>query len=120
MCEVAAALAAGRGRLARQDEGDNQAVKRKRFSEDENQDHDDVELGVLARRAHTRITNNADADAGGEPAETVGETGREVRKSQEVRVVLLHDLAGHDDCGQQPREREDPAMRRKSESRVSS
>jgi len=69
---------------------------------------------VLARRAHTRITNNANADTSGKPTETVGETGSEVSKSKEVWVVLLHDLAGHDDCGD-TQENEDPVTHEKTE-----
>jgi len=52
----------------------------------------------LAGSTHTGVTNNADANTSSKAAEAIGEARCEVGKPEVIRVVVLQDLAGHDNC----------------------
>jgi len=45
------------------DEGDNETIKTQNFGENEDEDHADVETGLLRNTANTRVTDNADGKA---------------------------------------------------------
>jgi len=90
------------GLLRREDEADDETVQTQRLREDQNQHHADVQLRLLGGRAHARVTDDTNRNAGGHPAETAREARRQVRVARERRV-LGHparrglDLVGDDD-----------------------
>lgn len=50
--------------LLRQDKSDNESVETQSLSENENENHADEELVLLAHSAHTRIADDADGHTG--------------------------------------------------------
>lgn len=91
-----ATLAAGGRRLTGQDEGDDEAVQGEGLGENEDEDHDDEEFGLLRGGADARVTNDADTDACGETGEADREAGREVGETEVVGVVDFGDVTDED------------------------
>mmetsp|Transcript_52137 Transcript_52137/g.135202 ORF Transcript_52137/g.135202 Transcript_52137/m.135202 type:complete len:221 (-) Transcript_52137:41-703(-) len=81
-----------RRRLGGQDEADDQAVQAESLREDQDEDHADVELRLLGRRAHASVAHNADRNACSHAAEAAREASCEVRVAGERRV--LRDATG--------------------------
>jgi hypothetical protein len=90
-------LAASGGGLSRQNKGDDEAIQRERLGENEDEDHDHEKLWLLRCCAHAGISNNSNANTGGEARKAVGEPGREVSETEEIRVVNFGDVADQDD-----------------------
>jgi hypothetical protein len=87
------------GRLAGagvHEESNNQAVKTKDFSENEDENHADEESGLLSGTTDTGVTNNTDGETSGKTSKTDGETGTELDETSEQRL-LLGKLVGDQD-----------------------
>ena len=80
--QVGALLGGGGGN----DETDNETVKSKRFRENEDKNHTDVELGLLGVGADTGVTDDANGETGGEGGHTDGETSAKMGVSGVGRV----------------------------------
>lgn len=68
----------------------------------ENKNHNDEKLGLLSSCPHTGVTDDTNADTGSQTRQTVGETGGEVGKTKEVRIVNLGDVTDKNDCDDKP------------------
>ena len=80
--QVGALLGGGGGN----NETDNETVKSKRFRENEDKNHTDVELGLLGVGADTGVTDDANGETGGEGGHTDGETSAKMGVSGVGRV----------------------------------
>ena len=85
---VGLAQAGGAARTGGNDEADDEAVQTERLSEDKDQDHTDVEPGLLGVGADTRITDDTDGHTGREGGHPDGEPRTEVRVAREGTVAL--------------------------------
>jgi hypothetical protein len=93
--------------LARQYKGDDEAIEGERFGENEDEDHDDEELGLLGRSANTSVTDDADTNTGSKARETVGQARREMSKAKIVGIVAFLDVANEDNGDNQTIDTED-------------
>ena len=73
-----------------EDNGHNQSVETERLSENENEDHSNVDV-FLGVGAHTGITDNSNAKAGSEGGETAAKTTGQVLVAEVGGVVGLDD-----------------------------
>lgn len=95
-------LARNGGCFSGEDECDDQAIQGEGLGENEDEDHDDEELGLLSRGTYAGISNNTNTDTGGQSGQTIGQTGCEMCKAKEVRVATLGDLTDQDDGDDEP------------------
>jgi hypothetical protein len=108
MCSLKmGSLASQSSRLARQYKGDDKAIEGERFGENEDENHDDEELGLLGRSANTSITDDTDTNTGSKAGETVGQARRETSKAEIVRIVAFLDVANEDNGDNQTINTED-------------
>eukprot|EP00322_Chrysochromulina_rotalis_P007118 CAMPEP_0115846204 /NCGR_PEP_ID=MMETSP0287-20121206/9742_1 /TAXON_ID=412157 /ORGANISM="Chrysochromulina rotalis, Strain UIO044" /LENGTH=257 /DNA_ID=CAMNT_0003299991 /DNA_START=244 /DNA_END=1018 /DNA_ORIENTATION=+ len=104
-----------RRRLGGQDEADDQAVQAESLREDQDEDHADVELRLLGRRAHASVAHNADRNACSHAAEAAREASCEVRVAGERRVLRdatgrRRNAVGDDDGNDEAVDADTPAM----------
>jgi len=64
-------LAANCRCLTGKDKSDNKSIKSEGLCKNEDEDHNDEQLGLLSGSTDTGISDNADADTGGEAREAV-------------------------------------------------
>jgi len=86
-----------------QDETNDQAVQAERLSENQDEHHADVQLGLLRRSTHASVTNDANSNASGHTAEAASEASGKVRIAGERRVLRhsprrRRDAVRDDDC----------------------
>lgn len=79
--------------------GDDETVETESFTENEDQDHTDVDV-LLGVGTHTSVTDDADGETSGKGGETTAETGSEVLVASVHRVLVVTVLVvivGRDD-----------------------
>ena len=77
-CWYVRSLADGLARSRGEDERDDETVETQDFSEDEDQDHADVEARLLGSAADTGVADDADSEAGSETRETDAQASAQV------------------------------------------
>lgn len=95
-----AARLAGGFRAGVHEKSNNQPVKTQDFSENENQNHSDVEAGLLGSSTNTGVTNNTNSKTSGKTSQTDSETSTQLDETSVQRKLLLKvvgDKDGHDE-----------------------
>eukprot|EP01083_Nonionella_stella_P206643 751444_1 len=83
-------------RVLRQDQSHNQTVKSQSLGENEDQNHTNEELLLLANRSHTSISNNSNGHTGSESRKTAAKSSSQMCESG-VKTVLTESILGSDD-----------------------
>jgi len=78
------------------EKSNNQPVKTQDFSENENQNHSNIESRLLSRSTHTRITNNTNSETRSKTSQTDGQTSTELDETS-VERELLGQVVGDQD-----------------------
>mmetsp|Transcript_87148 Transcript_87148/g.177624 ORF Transcript_87148/g.177624 Transcript_87148/m.177624 type:complete len:156 (-) Transcript_87148:144-611(-) len=68
-------------RVLRQNKGNNQSVKSKGFSENQDQNHTNKKLFLLSNGSYTGVSNNSNGHTGSKSGKTTAESGSQVGKS---------------------------------------
>lgn len=92
----ASRLGAGGFRAGVHEKSDNQPVKTQDFSENENQNHSDVEAGLLGSSTNTGVTDNTNSETSGQTGQTDRKTSTELNESS-VQRELLGQVVGDQD-----------------------
>lgn len=85
-----------------EDERDDQPVQGEGLGENEDEDHDDEQLGLLRRGTHAGVSHDPDTDPGSQSRKTIGQARCEMCKAEEVRVATLSDLTDKDNGDDEP------------------
>mmetsp|Transcript_39811 Transcript_39811/g.73412 ORF Transcript_39811/g.73412 Transcript_39811/m.73412 type:complete len:144 (-) Transcript_39811:282-713(-) len=82
-------------RVLGQNQRHNKAIKTKRLRENENQDHANEKLLLLAYRTDASITNNSNCHTGSKTRKPTAQTSREVCETSVQTVLALAALWRH-------------------------
>jgi hypothetical protein len=76
--------------------GDNQTIQTQDFSENENQNHSDIESGLLSCSANTCVTDNTNGKTSCHTSQTDSETSSELNESSVQRNLLTQIVCNQD------------------------